>query len=79
MCVQGESNPPDQVQKLSVDDGEFLENILHCGSILSFYFLMLGATLTEDILEFAGHSAKCGALGGRAQMLVTFTHAYRWL
>lgn len=52
-CVAKErATPPDQVQKLSVDVDGLSENILHCGSILSFYFLMLGATLTEDILEF---------------------------
>jgi hypothetical protein len=51
MRVQGESNPPDHIQKLSVDDGEFSENILHCGSILYVYYLMLGVTLREISLS----------------------------
>lgn len=52
-CVSKErANPPDQVQKLSVDVDGFSENILHYGSILYVYFLMLGVTLREDILKF---------------------------
>lgn len=63
-CVSKErANPPDQVQKLSVEVDGFSENILHCDSVLSFYFLMLEATLREHILEFAGYSIRLNAMG----------------
>lgn len=62
MRVQGESKPPDHVQKLSVDVDGFSENILHCGSILYVYFLMLGVTLREHILEFAEYSIRRNAV-----------------